>query len=67
MQHPSGRPMTYDEAVDFLEKVYGVTISNPCDRRGKVLDREDNTAFQDEMRKVYLLEANKRYHKKPRG
>jgi hypothetical protein len=60
LQHPSGRPMTWDETVDFLEKTYGITISNPSDRRTKALDRQKNTAFQDEMRKVYVLEAERK-------
>lgn len=60
LQHPSGQPMTYDESIEFLEKTYGITISNPHDRRGKVLDRQKNTKFQDEMRQVYLLESKKR-------
>lgn len=60
LQHPSGRPMEYDESIQFLEKIYGITISNGSDRRGKVLDRQKNTSFQDEMRQVFLLEAKKR-------
>ena len=60
LQHPSGRPMTWDETVEFLEKTYGITISNPSDRRAKALERQKNTAFQDEMRKVYLLEAERK-------
>ncbi len=60
LQHPSGRPMTWEEAVEFLEKTYGITISNPSDRRAKALERQKNTAFQDEMRKVYLLEAEQK-------
>ena len=61
LQHPSGQPMSYEESIEFLEKTYGITISNAHDRRAKVLDRQKNTTFQDEMRQVYLLEAKKRY------
>lgn len=57
---PSGQPMNYEESVDFLEKAFGIRINNPHDRRGKVLDRQKNTTFQDEMRRVFLGEARKR-------
>lgn len=60
LQHPSGKPMEYDESIELLERIYGIEISNPSDRRGKALDRQKNTKFQDEMRQVYLLEAKKR-------
>ncbi len=57
---PSGKPMNYEESIEFLEKSYGITISNASDRRGKALDRQKNTQFQDKMRRVYLEEAEKR-------
>ncbi len=60
LQHPSGQPMDFDGMCQWLEKNFGITISNPGDRRAKVLDRQKNTTFQDEMRQVYLLEAKKR-------
>jgi hypothetical protein len=66
LRHPSGMPMTYDEAVDFIEKTYGVKVSNPSDRRAKILERVDNTAFTDKMRKVLLSEADKQIVKSPR-
>jgi len=66
LQHPSGMPMEYEEAVGFLEHIYGVTVSNPSDRRAKILERVENTAFQDTMRKVFLLEADKQIVKSPR-
>lgn len=58
--NPDGRPMNYEESVEMLEKIFGIKISNPSDRRGKVLDRQKNTTFQDEMRQVFLEEAKKR-------
>jgi hypothetical protein len=66
LQHPSGMPMSYDESVEFIEKTYGVTVANPSDRRAKILERVDNTAFQDKMKKVFLLEADKKIAKPPR-
>ncbi len=57
---PSGKPMNYEESIEFLEKTFGITISNPSDRRGKALDRQKNTQFQDKMKRVYLEEADKR-------
>ena len=59
LQHPSGMPMTYEEAVGFIEDTYRVTVSNASDRRAKILERVDNTSFTDKMRKVLLLEADK--------
>jgi hypothetical protein len=66
LQHPSGMPMSYDESVEFLEKTYGVTVANPSDRRAKILERVDNSAFTEKMRKVFLLEAEKQIVKPPR-
>jgi hypothetical protein len=60
LQHPSGRPMNYEESIKLLEKIFGITIADPYDRRGKILDRQKNTRFQDEMRLVFLQEAKKR-------
>ena len=60
-RHPSTRkPMNFTETCGLIEKIYGVVIGNPSDRRGSVLDRQSNTAFADDMRKVYLAEADKR-------
>ncbi len=56
----TGKPMNFTETCQIIERIYGVSIGNPSDRRGTVLDRQDNTAFADEMRKVYLAEADKR-------
>jgi hypothetical protein len=60
LQHPSGKPMNYEESIWLIEKIFGITVSQPHDRRGKTLDRQKNTTFQDEMRRVYLEEAKKR-------
>ncbi len=60
LQQPSGRPMTYEESIELLEKTFGIKIPQPHDRRGKALDRQKNTAFTDEMRRVLLEEAKKR-------
>lgn len=57
---PSGEPMNYEESIEFLERTYGISIPNPHDRRGRVLDRQKNTGFQDEMRRVYVEEVKKR-------
>lgn len=57
---PSGEPMNYEESIGFLERIYGISIPNPHDRRGRVLDRQKNTSFQDEMRHVFLEESKKR-------
>lgn len=57
---PSGEPMNYEESIELLERIYGIKISNPPDRRGKALDRQNNTKFQDKMRQMYLEEAKKR-------
>jgi hypothetical protein len=51
------KPMTFTEVCGLIEKVYGIVIGNPSDRRGTVLDRQDNMAFADDMRKVYQREA----------
>ncbi|MDL2319836.1 hypothetical protein LJC45_01745 [Alistipes sp. OttesenSCG-928-B03] len=59
--NPDGRPMNYEESVEFLEKTFGILIPNAHDRRGRVLDRQKNTSFMDEMRRVFLEEAKKRY------
>lgn len=59
---PSGKPMTFEEAIEFLEKTFGITIPYPHDRRAKVFDRQKNTAFQDEMRKTFLAEVERRDH-----
>ena len=56
----TGKPMNFTETCELIEKIYGIAIGNPSDRRGTVLDRQNNTAFADEMRKVYLAEADKR-------
>lgn len=58
--NPNGKPMNYEESIEFIEKTFGIKISGPADRRGKVLDRQKNTTFQDEMRRTYLEEAKKR-------
>ena len=58
--NPNGKPMNYEESIEFLEKIFGIKIPNPGDRRAKVLDRQKNTTFQDEMHRVYLEEAKKR-------
>ncbi len=50
----TGKPMNFTETCQMIERIYGVSIGNPSDRRGTVLDRQDNTAFADEMRKMYL-------------
>ncbi len=60
LQLPSGRPMNYEESIEFLEKTYGITVPQPHDRRGRVLDRQKNTSFTDEMRRTLLEEAKKR-------
>ncbi len=60
LQLPSGRPMNYEESIEFLEKTYGISVPQPHDRRGRVLDRQKNTAFTDEMRRTLLEEAKKR-------
>jgi hypothetical protein len=60
LQLPSGKPMNFEEAVIFLEKIFGITIPQFYDRRTKILDRQKNTAFQDEMRRIFLEEAKKR-------
>jgi hypothetical protein len=54
------KPMNFTEVCGIIERIYGIAIGNPSDRRGTVLDRQDNTAFADEMRKVYLVEADTR-------
>ena len=58
--NPDGRPMNYEESIQFLEKTYGIKVPNAHDRRGRVLDRQKNTSFMDEMRRVFLEEAKKR-------
>nr|DAI17399.1 MAG TPA: RteC protein [Caudoviricetes sp.] len=58
--NPDGRPMNYEESIGLLEKIFGIKIPNPADRRGRVLDRQKNTSFQDEMRRIFLEEAEKR-------
>ena len=58
--NPNGKPMNYEESVEFLEKTFGIKIAGPADRRAKVLDRQKNTTFQDEMRRTFLEEAKKR-------
>ncbi len=60
LQLPSGRPMNYEESIEFLEKTYGISVPQPHDRRGRVLDRQKNTSFTDEMRRTLLEEAKKR-------
>lgn len=58
--NPDGRPMNYEESIELLEKIFGINVPNSSDRRGRVLDRQKNTAFQDEMRRIFLEEAKKR-------
>lgn len=60
IQHPSGKPMTFEETIQLLERVFGITIPQFYDRRVKLLARQKNTTFQDEMRRVYLEEAKKK-------
>jgi len=56
---PSGEPMSYADVVEFIENVFGVTIPGAYDRKTKILSRQKNTTFQDEMRQVFLEEAKK--------
>jgi hypothetical protein len=60
LQHPSGKPMTYEESIELLEKIFGIKLLQPYDRRVKLLSRQKNTTFQDEMRRVFLDEAKKK-------
>ena len=56
---PSGEPMAYSDAIKFIEAVFGITISGAYDRKTKILGRQKNTSFQDEMRQAFLQEAKK--------
>lgn len=56
---PTGEPMTYADTIRFVESVYGITVADLYDRKTKLLSRQKNTSFLDEMRRVFIEEARK--------
>jgi hypothetical protein len=62
LSKPTGELMTYAEAVEFVETVFGLTITAPYDRRTKLLARKKNgTPFLDKMRLILMAEIEKMY------
>lgn len=56
----SGEPMSYTDTVKLVERIFGITISAPYDRKTKLLSRKKNdTPFLDKMRIVFREEAEK--------
>lgn len=56
----TGEPMSYTDAVKLIERIFGITISAPYDRKTKLLSRKKNdTPFLDKMRVVFREEAEK--------
>ena len=54
----SGEPMSYTDTVKLVERIFGITISAPYDRKTKLLSRKKNdTPFLDKMRIVFREEA----------
>lgn len=56
---PTGEPMSWVDAVDLIRKVFGITVEDLYDRKTKILSRQKNTCFLDEMRRVFMEEAKK--------
>lgn len=56
----TGEPLSYTDAVKLVERIFGITISSPYDRKTKLLSRKKNdTPFLDKMRIVFREEAEK--------
>lgn len=56
----SGEPLSYTDTVKLVERIFGITISAPYDRKTKLLSRKkSDTPFLDKMRIVFREEAEK--------
>ena len=55
----SGERMTWVDTVQFIEAAFGISVPDLYDRKTKVLTRQKNTTFLDEMRRVFIEEAKK--------
>ncbi len=56
----TGEPLSYAESVKMAERIFGITISAPYDRKTKLISRKKNdTPFLDKMRIAFREEAEK--------
>lgn len=56
----TGEAMSYADAVKLVERIFGISLSAPYDRKTKLLSRKKNsTPFLDKMRLVFREEVEK--------